>query len=161
MLLPMTSSVMPLLLFDNVFCIRRGSCRTESLQTSLSQGADSAWACEACGTPRDTSVLQTEEMFRDDDTARGEGPASLERLVIERNLSAEQLHAALSKSGASTEEPDEAQLTASSPAQLDRPLPARANPMARIHELGATPVCTRLSSPVGSSPMLAPHLPAY
>ena len=82
-------------------------------------------------------MLQTEDMFRDDDTARGDGPSSLlEGLVIERNLSGEQVTATLSKSGTSADEEDRAQLTVNAPALLDRPVPARANPMARIHELG-------------------------
>lgn len=84
-------------------------------------------------------VLQTEDLFRDDDTARGDGPSSmLEGLVIERNLSSEQLSAALPKSGSAADETDAAQLTLNAPALLDRPVPARANPMARLHELGMT-----------------------
>ena len=84
-------------------------------------------------------VLQTDDMFRDDDAAWGDGPSSqLEGLVIERNLSGEQLAAAVSGSRAAVDDADEAQLTLNAPALLHRPIPARANPMARLHEPGTT-----------------------
>ena len=110
--------------------------RLDILAASQSPAALSN-ATGGCASHREICVLQTEDMFRDDDTARGDGPSSLlEGLVIERNLSGEQLTAALSKSGTSADEADRAQLTVNAPALLDRPVPARANPMARIHELG-------------------------
>ena len=94
---------------------------------------------QAHHTERRSCLLQTEDMFRDDDTARGDGPSSLlEGLVIERNLSSEQLTATLPKSGSAIDDTDAAQLTVNAPALLDRPVPARANPMARLHELGTT-----------------------
>ncbi len=92
-------------------------------------------------TARRGCVLQTEEMFRDIDASAPEH--GLQGLVIERNMSTEQLETAHSKSGIAADRPDDSQLTVNAPALLDRPVPAKANPMARLHETGtaASPSC--------------------
>ena len=86
-------------------------------------------------------MLQTEDMFRDIDTAAPEH--GLQGLVIERNMSTEQLEAAHSKSGIAADRPDDSQLTVNAPALLDRPVPAKANPMARFHETGTAASLSR------------------
>lgn len=107
--------------------------------TRLPLAATCTSAAKMGASNRGIWVLQTEEMFRDDDTARGDGPSSLlQGLVIERNLSGEHLTAAVSKGRTAVDDTDEAQLILNAPALLDRPVPARANPMARLHELGVT-----------------------
>ena len=98
-------------------------------------------------TARRGCVLQTEEMFRDIDASAPEH--GLQGLVIERNMSTEQLETAHSKSGIAADRPDDSQLTVNAPALLDRPVPAKANPMARLHETGtaASPSCKLLAHP--------------
>ena len=81
-------------------------------------------------------MLQTEDMFRDPDAPVPEGQrpdGELQRLIIERNLSSDQFEApnlrSVTNGGA-----EGTQMTVNAPALLDRPVPARANPMARFHE---------------------------
>ncbi len=79
---------------------------------------------------------QTEDMFRDIDgpVPKGQMPdGELQRLVIERNLSSEQFEAPNPRSPTNGEV-ERTQMTVNAPALLDRPVPARANPMARLHE---------------------------
>lgn len=81
-------------------------------------------------------MLQTEDMFRDPDAPVPEGQrpdGELQRLIIERNLSSDQFEAPNLRS-ATNGEAEGTQMTINAPALLDRPVPARANPMARFHE---------------------------
>lgn len=81
-------------------------------------------------------MLQTEDMFRDPDAPVPESQrpdGELQRLVIERNLSSDQSEAPNVRS-ATNGEAEGMQMTVNAPALLDRPVPARANPMARFHE---------------------------
>ena len=78
--------------------------------------------------------LQLENTFDDPDI--GVPDAQLERLVIERNISAEQLDAGQLEGAPGPDEREDAQLTMNGPQLLEKPVPARANPMARLHESG-------------------------
>ena len=78
--------------------------------------------------------LQLENTFDDPDI--GVPDAQLERLVIERNISSEQLDAGQPEGAPGPDEREDAQLTVNGPQLLEKPVPARANPMARLHESG-------------------------
>ena len=77
---------------------------------------------------------QLENTFDDPDL--GAPDARLERLVIERNISAERLDAGQPKGAPGPDEREDAQLTVNGPQLLEKPVPASANPMARLHESG-------------------------
>ena len=62
--------------------------------------------------------------------------AQLDRLVIERNISTERLDAGQSESAPAPDEGEDAEVTVNGPQLLEKPVPARANPMARLHESG-------------------------
>ena len=64
--------------------------------------------------------------------ARGQ-TASYRGMIIERNLSSDQFEAPNLRS-ATNGGAEGTQMTVNAPALLDRPVPARANPMARFHE---------------------------
>ena len=80
------------------------------------------------------STLQLENTFEDPDV--GAPDAQLERLVIERNISSEHLDAGQPEGAPGPDGREDAQLTVNGPQLLEKPVPARANPMARLHESG-------------------------
>ena len=79
---------------------------------------------------------QLENTFELEDPDIGVPDAQLERLVIERNVSAERLDAGQPGGAPGPDEREDAQLTVSGPQLLEKPVPASANPMARLHESG-------------------------